>query len=261
MNRRTLIFSFLLAWVPGFAAAGFSHAEWTGVLERFVDNQGLVDYAGLSRDRGALDRYLASLASSSPDSSPSQFPARDDQLAYWLNAYNALVIAGVLERGVDTMSVWGDGLFGIGFFTVERGTLGGRRWSLKHLEDDVVRDRFRDPRIHAALNCASVSCPRLMRRAFDGATLQKDLAAAMTEFVADERNCRFDAATRTVRLSKIFDWFTRDFVGFEKAMGTSTPTVLDYVNRYRAQGERVPTDSRLKFFEYDKRLNRQGVKP
>lgn len=257
--RLVVVFAALLAVVPDRApASDFSHAEWTAVLERFVDDRGLVDYAGLAADRGALDRYLARLAQASPDSEPALFPSRDDQLAYWINAYNALVFVGVLDRGLDTSSVWGDGFFGIGFFTAQRGTLGKRVMSLKTLEDDIVRARFHDPRVHAALNCASLGCPRLPRRAFAGATLERDLDAAMREFVATERNCRVDRATRTLWLSKIFDWFGNDFLAFEAARSAADPTLLGYVNHYRAGDAQAPTGLRIRFIDYDKRLNRQA---
>jgi hypothetical protein len=227
------------------------------VLERHVDERGLVDYAGLAGERSALDRYLADLAAASPDSAPALFPTRDDELAYWLNAYNALVVVGVLDRGVATPGVWGDGLFGTGFFTVPRGVLGGRRTSLQDLEDEIVRGRYRDPRVHAALNCASLGCPRLPRRAFAGATLGADLDAAMRGFVAEERNCRIDAAAKTVWLSKIFDWFESDFTGFGRTPGAAPGSVIDFVNRFRAAGAQVPSGFRVRFLAYDKRLNRQ----
>jgi len=248
----------LLALVPtGSTAATFSHTDWGAILEHFVDERGRVDYAGLARDRSQLDRYLARLEQASPDSSPALFPTRADQLAYWLNAYNAVVIAGVLDRGIETTSVWGDGFFGIGFFTVDRARLGGRLLSLEEFEDDIVRSRFRDPRVHAALNCASIGCPRLPRWAFEGSTLETDLDSGMREFVSDPRHCRVDLATRTVWLSKIFDWFEEDFVAFEKERGTTSPAVIDYVNHYSTRDEPIPRGLRIRFLEYDKRLNRQ----
>lgn len=258
MIRRLKVTAMLLALVPTAASAtSFPHADWSAVLERFVDDRGRVDYAALARDRTTLDRYLSSLEPVSPDSSSALFATRADQLAYWINAYNAAVIAGVLDRGVDTPSVWGDGLFGIGFFTVDRVRLGGRLMSLKSLEDDIVRARFRDPRVHAALNCASIGCPRLPRRAFEGATLDADLDAAMREFVAEARNCRVDLVARTVWLSKIFDWFKDDFDAFEKERGTAGSTVINYVNRYRADDAPIPAGLRVRFLGYDKRLNRR----
>jgi hypothetical protein len=245
-------------WAPPAGAETFSHATWTAVLERFVDARGEVDYRGLAADRAAFDRYLGSLARTSPDTDPLAFPTRDDALAYWINAYNAFVFAGVLGRGPDTPSVWGDGWLGLGFFTARSYVAGGRTFSLKQLEDDVVRGRFRDPRVHAALNCASRGCPRLPRRAFEGDRLEQQLDDAMREFVSEERNCRIDLPRRTVYLSKIFDWFEDDFVDFERRQGTPAPTVVDYVNRYRAPDQRIPPGLRVRFLDYDKRINRQG---
>ncbi|MCB1009419.1 MAG: DUF547 domain-containing protein [Acidobacteria bacterium] len=254
----TLALLALLAPVAAPAAAvGFSHDAWTAVLERFVDANGLVDYRSLSGDRAQLDRYLEALAAASPDSAPERFKTDAERLAYWLNAYNALVFQGVLARGPESESVWGDGLFGLGFFTAERHVLGGSRYSLKRLEDDVIRARFRDPRVHAALNCASLGCPRLPRRAFQGATLDVALDAALREFVADPRNCRVDAARRTVTLSKIFDWFEDDFLDRERRIGDPRPRLLDFVNRYRDPRDLVPRDFRVRFADYDKRINRQ----
>lgn len=247
----------LASAAPSAAAERFSHDAWTAVLERFVDARGRVDYAGLARNRDALDGYLAALASVSPDGAPQLFPAESDRLAYWINAYNALVFQGVLARGPEKESVWGDGLFGLGFFKDESYVLGGVEYSLKRLEDDVVRDRFHDPRVHAALNCASLGCPRLPRHAFLGPSLDAELDAAMREFVAEPRNCRVDEARRVVTLSKIFDWFEDDFLAAERGRGTPRPTLIDYVNRYRDPHEIVPRDYRVRFAAYDKRLNRQ----
>lgn len=258
MLRRLLVLTTMLPFVPLPASAGtLSHQDWTAILERFVDERGRVDYIGLSRDRGALDRYLDRLAATSPDSQPAHFPTRNDQLAYWINAYNAVVVAGVLDRGVETPSVWGDGFFGIGFFTVERANLGGEKMSLKELEDDIVRARYRDPRVHAALNCASIGCPRLPRRAFEGATLDAELDAAMREFVAEPRNCRIDSGAATAWLSKIFDWFEDDFLDFERRQGEARPSLTRYVNRFRARDAQIPGSLRVRFLDYDKRLNRQ----
>ncbi len=242
---------------PVAAAEHFSHDAWTAVLERFVDESGRVDYVALARDRASFDSYIDSLASISPDLAPDLFPAESDRLAYWINAYNALVFAGVLARGPETESVWGDGFFGLGFFNAAGHELGGVSYSLKRLEDDVVRDRFRDPRVHSALNCASLGCPRLPRRAFLGPSLDVELDAAMRELVGDPRNCRVDDARRSVTLSKIFDWFEDDFLAAEKRRGDPRPSVIGYVNRYRDPHEIVPGDYRVRFADYDKRLNRQ----
>ncbi|HEX4954975.1 MAG TPA: DUF547 domain-containing protein [Thermoanaerobaculia bacterium] len=238
-------------------AEKFSHSDWTDVLAKYVDSAGRVNYAGLARDRAALDRYVAAIEKTSPKSSPELFPTREEALAYYLNAYNAMVVKGVLARlpGVDT--VWTPFGTGYSFFVGMTIKIGGQETNLKKLEDDVVRAEFQDPRIHAALNCASIGCPRLPQKAFEPATLDAELDAEMREFVGEARNCSVDTARRQVKLSKIFDWFADDFLAHERRLGNASPNVLDYVNRYRAPGQLVPRDFAVSFFDYDKGLNKQ----
>jgi len=263
MDPSTLITLTLLAALAGTTGASadggesFSHADWTAVLQRFVDARGRVDYRGLAADREVFDRYLRRIETVSPETDPELFPTRDHALAYYLNAYNALVFDGVLDRGPEPKSVWRGLISGLNFFVLRKVTVGGEKMSLKSLEDDLVRARFEDARIHAALNCASVGCPRLPREAFEGERLDAQLDAAMRELVGDERHCRVDPASRTVHLSKIFDWFEKDFLASEKARGNPDPNLLDYVNRYRADDERIPESYRVRFLDYDKGINKQ----
>jgi hypothetical protein len=247
-----------VALAGGPDLGGFSHDGWTRVLEAWVDEAGMVDYSGLSSDRADLDRYVEAIGRISPENRPDLFPTREDRLAYWINAYNALVFQGVLARGPEEDSVWTGMVSGLGFFGLKKYTLGGRVLSLKTLEDDLIREPFQDPRIHAALNCASIGCPRLPRRAFEPATLHEDLEAAMAEFVAGDLNVTVDHEQKTVTLSKIFDWFEGDFLRFENEFrGRAGATVVDYINRYREGGNKVPENYRIKFRPYDKRINKQ----
>ncbi|MEM7581898.1 MAG: DUF547 domain-containing protein [Acidobacteriota bacterium] len=235
----------------------FSHAVWTEVLQRFVDDEGLVDYAGLAADRGDFDQYVGAVEAVSPKSHPERFSGRDEALAYYINAYNALVFQGVLERGPETKSVWRGLISGYAFFVSMKVTVGGEKISLKALEDDIVRAEFQDPRIHAALNCASIGCPRLPQEAFDPATLDAQLDATMQEFVSDPRHVAVEAKSRRVRLSKIFDWFTDDFLDEEKRQGRPKANLIDYVNRYRSPDSQIPRDYSIRFLPYDKGINQQ----
>lgn len=238
------------------AKAGFSHAAWERVLARFVDEKGLVDYRALAAGRTDLDLYIGLLERQGPRSTPGSFPAEADRLAYYLNAYNALVFKGVLARGPETQSVWKGGLIsGYSFFVGMKVRLDGQETSLKSLEDKIIRAGFGDPRIHAALNCASLGCPRLPREAFDPSRLDLQLTAAMTEFVEEARNVTLDEPGKTVTLSKIFDWFEDDFLKFEKARGNPDPVLADYINRFRASKPKIDRTFRVRFFEYDKRIN------
>jgi Protein of unknown function, DUF547 len=240
------------------AAPKFSYEDWNRVLGKYVDARGSVNYDALAKDRGDLDRFLAAIEKTSPRSSPELFASKNDQLAYWLNAYNAQVFKGVLARGPERESVWKGGLFsGYSFFVGMDIVLGGEKLNLKKLEDKTVREGFKDPRIHAALNCASKGCPRLPQVAFDPEKLDEQLDDGMRGFVAEKRNVAVDDAAKTVTLSKIFDWFSGDFVAYEKAHGNPGGNQIDYVNRYRGSLPKVPRDYKVKFLEYDKGVNKQ----
>lgn len=249
----------LAATVSAAAAAEtFSHADWQRVLERYVDRRGFVDYRGLAEDRSALDRYVARLRAASPKSDPKLFPTEDDALAYYLNAYNAWVIWGVLDRGPDIDSVWGFLGTGISFFSGMDIELGGVETNLKALEDDIIRAGFGDARIHAALNCASVSCPRLPREAFAGAKLDAQLDAAMREFVTAPQHLRVDRGAKKVTMSKIFEWYAADFLADARERGVREPNLIDYANLFRGDAGEIPRTWEVAFFEYDKGLNRQS---
>ena len=177
------------------AAPKFSYEDWNKVLGKYVDGRGYVNYDALAADHGDLDRFVAAIEKTSPRSNPDLFPAKNDQLAYWLNAYNAQVFKGVLARGPEKESVWKGGLFsGYSFFVGMDIVLGGEKLDLKKHEDKTVRGGFKDPRGHAALNCASKGCPRLPQVAFDPEKLDEQLDEGMKGFVAEKRNVTIDDA-------------------------------------------------------------------
>ena len=122
--------------------------------------------------------------------------------------------------------------------------------SLYSYENDVTR-ALGDPRVHFALNCMPVGCPRLPMTPFNAASLDDELDRETRRFMAETRNVRVDSASRTVWLSEIFDFFPEDFLAH-------SPTLLAYVNRYRANP--VPTDCAIKFMDYDWTVNAQSVK-
>lgn len=235
----------------------FSHDDWTAVLSKYVDDVGNVDYVALKKDRKVLDRYLDSIRSVSPESRPDLFPTRHHALAYYLNAYNAHTFDGVLEGGGTQSSVWPTLWHGYKFFVGRKIELGGKRTNLKALEDKKIREAFEDPRIHAALVCASISCPRLPQEAFEPDTLDAQLDAVTTEFSTDTKHVRVEHDDKTVHLSKIYDWYADDYLDYEKARGQSKPKLVDYINRYRAADDQIPRDYKVVLIPYDKSLNAQ----
>lgn len=235
----------------------FSHDEWTSILNQYVDPRGYVDYAALNKNKNTLNQYVSRIEQYSPVNSPELFPTREAELAYYINAYNALVFKAVLERGPETESVWSGLISGLNFFVRTPVIVGGDRTNLRKLENKVIRDQFKDPRIHAALNCASVSCPRLPQQAFLTETLDQQLDTAIREFVNSEQHVKIDRQGQRAMLSEIFDWFEKDFIEYERAQGNGSPNLIDYINRYRTPGSEIDRDFKVDFIEYDKRINSQ----
>ena len=224
-------------------ADSFSHAIFDTVLTRIL-RDGHVDYGALARDHADLDRYLAALAAARPDGWP-----RPDQIAFWVNAYNARVLDGVIRRPglksvLDVRKVLG--VPTLGFFREERDT-GGARYSLDDIEHRILRARYAEPRLHFVLNCASLSCPVLPERALTAAMLEADLDAATRRFVADSTRNRVDP-DGTLRLSMIFKWYRDDF---KKAAGS----VVAFVARYLPEGRTIPPGAKIDHLEYDWSLN------
>jgi hypothetical protein len=133
------------------------------------------------------------------------------------------------------------------FFLLRNYVLGGERTSLYALENDVIR-AYGEPRVHFALNCMSVSCPRLPRAPWHGDALESELETAAIAFFGDERNLRVDHAARRVYLSKILRFYSEDFE-------TESGNLIDYVNRYRSP--MIPPGYAVDFIPYDWTLNAQ----
>jgi hypothetical protein len=194
-------------------------AAWTEVLAHHVDARGSVDFSGLAKDRAELDEVVKFVAAVDPASSPERFPAPNARLAYYLNAYNALARYGVLDAGVPKRFGW----FGrIRFFVLRKFTMGGRAISLYSLENSVIRP-IGDPRVHFALNCMSVSCPRLPQSAFTANALDKQFDTVAREFVAEKRNVDVDDGRKELRISGIFKFYTKDFLA-------KAPSPAAYIN-------------------------------
>lgn len=222
--------------------------SWERVLKTYVDEEGRVDFIGLSRNRTDLDRYVSWVYDNAPGNRPDLFRTREQVLSYHLNAYNALAMYNVLESGIPQTNA---GLAKVRFFYLRVLFVGGQNLSLRDYENDVIR-KLGEPRVHFALNCMSVGCPRLPREPFTPEKLEQQLERETREFFAEERNVRVDAAKRTVYLSEILDFFPEDFLAV-------APSLIAYVNRYRTPP--LPEDYELEFIPYDWTMNRQPPKP
>ncbi len=252
----------------GFPENAFDHGSFEALLTRFVDADGQVDYEAWAADKDArvsLDTYLGAVARFSPTQTPERFPSESDRLAYWLYAYNACVLKGVLEnwplKSVRDVEAPLNVVAGLGFFGKLQFVLGGETMSLHHLEQGVVRKRFADPRIHFVLNCASGGCPVMRPELPTGDALEPSLVRAARDFVADPANVVVDHEQKVLRLSQIFDWYREDFAAelTRRGLPAEKRTLAAYVHLV-ADGERkVELERalayRVEFLTYDWDLN------
>jgi len=210
-----------------------NHAAWSELLAKHVHwnadgTASTVDYAGFARERAALQAYLDQLSAVS-QASFDAWPVAERQ-AFLINAYNAQTVALILTRWPKLESIKDlGGLFSSpwkkSFFTL----LETQR-SLDDVEHGLLRGApdFNEPRIHFAVNCASIGCPALRPEAFRGADFDAQLEDQTLRFLRDRTRNRFDPATGVLSLSKIFDWYAGDFErGFR-----GTRTVLEFAGTY-----------------------------
>lgn len=231
------------------------------MLGRFVDSRGWVDYTGIKAEPADLRTTLTRLREASPESHPAMFPEREDRLAYWINAYNALVIAGVVNAypATSVMNIHPQP----GFFKVFH-VVGGKSRSLDDIEHKIIRKEFGDPRIHAALNCAAASCPRLRPEVFLPDRLDEQLDDAVREFIRNPQHVRVDRSSGTLVLSKILDWFGSDFTDwYKRTYGVENVRITDYLNIHLAEEDGAYLRSRpripIRYLQYDWTLNDRAL--
>lgn len=226
------------------AAAPPPYESWARVLEKHVDDQGRVNFAGVARDRADLDRFVAYVYDNGPNNRPELFPSPAHVLAFHINAYNALALHKVVVTGIPNTNA---GLRKVGFFYLGKVQVGGEPISLYDYENKVVRP-LGDPRIHVALNCMSVSCPRLPREVFVAEKLEMQLEREAKKFFNEARNVQVDNAAKIFKVSEILKFYTEDFLA-------KAPSLAAYVNRYR--DDKIPEDYAVDFIVYDWTINRQ----
>ncbi len=210
-----------------------SHVVLDSLLQQYVSAGGQVNYKGLKADKKALDAYCQSLS----DQPVQDNWSREEQMAYWINAYNAFTLKLIVDN-YPTKSILN--FDGGKTWDVKRIKIGDKKYSLNNIENDILRPQFKDARIHFALNCAAKSCPPLWNRAYTADNLETALEARAKAFINNADFNRISADKAGV--SKIFDWYGADFGDLKK-----------YLNRYA----NVPLKSSatVTFEEYNWELN------
>ncbi|MGI9435259.1 MAG: DUF547 domain-containing protein [Geminicoccaceae bacterium] len=197
--------------------ATIDHGAWGDLLSRYLvtgaDGINRFAYGDVKTpDKSKLDRYLQSLA----ETKISEF-GRAEQMAYWINLYNALTTKVVLDhypvssiRDIDiSPGFFSDGPWGKKLLTIE-----GERVALDDIEHQILRPIWRDPRVHYAVNCASIGCPNLQPSPFEGAKLDRQLDEAAIDFINHQRDV--DLRDGELTVSSIYRWFSQDFGGSDR---------------------------------------------
>ncbi|MDJ0765305.1 MAG: DUF547 domain-containing protein [Myxococcota bacterium] len=253
-----IMMALCLAAAGNTAAAGeknkpfdHTHQQWQGLLKTYVKS-GTVDYAAWHRGgQDRLDQYLATLAAVCKKDYKKW--NKRNKIAYWINLYNAHTIKLVLDNfpvkslqnvGAKPGSAWEEK-------RIPLAKLEGKTLSLGDVENEILRKRFTEPRIHFALVCAAKSCPILISEAYQGQKLNTQLKRQTRQFLNDSSKNRYDAANKTLYLSKIFEWYGKDFVD-------NVPSVAAYVAphmSHQAVEDVAAGQVNVEFLHYDWALN------
>jgi hypothetical protein len=215
------------------------HSAYDKLLKKHVTAQGLVDYQGFKADEAVFNQYLALLSKNPPAANWS----KADQMAYWINAYNAYTIRLILDHyPVQSIKIpfvttpWAAKFFSIG----------GQQMSLDNIEHGILRKKYDDPRIHFTLVCASISCPRLRNEAYTAAQLEKQLDDQGRDFLNNPAKNKIGKSE--AQLSKYFDWYKGDW----QKNGQS---VVKWVNRYSTT--KIDDNTKITYLDYNWNLNKQ----
>lgn len=237
----------VLLVVPAAAAAPPDVAPWAEFLAARVDAEGLVEYRSLSEvDLERLGEFLLSLGEIDPETLGS-----DDAVAFWLNAYNALVVLGI-AHGYDPARLE-DRARLYHWLAVE---VGGRSRTLDEIRETLGRYAARDPRIHFAACNGTLGSPPLAREPYEGVTLQAQLARAARRFVNDERWNQIDVPARRVVLSPLFRWYRSDF---ERAEGSIRRYVAGLLPDPKIASIVRRKETKIRFATFDWRANARGT--
>ncbi|HKI79936.1 MAG TPA: DUF547 domain-containing protein [Ignavibacteriaceae bacterium] len=260
MLKISIIKSLIIVAVLGLICnnPGYSQNNnlFNSLLRDFVKN-GKVNYAGMKDDK-RLDKYIASIENTDPD----KLSTGDSKFAFWINVYNAftlkLVCTNYPIKSISDLNSGGkliDKLPGKTVWDKKFISINKKDYSLNDIENNILRKKFDEPRVHFALVCASVSCPLLMQEAFSGEKLNSQLDQQARLFLNDTTKNSFNLNSRIAYISQIFNWFRKDF-------GKNDIEILNYISQF------LPDDTAkdiienaqkwtIKYKNYDWRLNKQ----
>jgi Protein of unknown function, DUF547 len=261
----------LLPLRMAFAQFDHSHSAWNALVAKHVvliegGNASQVRYAGFAQDRAALKAYLDSL--SRVTSREFESWTKPQQMAFLINAYNAFTVEKILTRYPDIKSIRDFGRVIGNPFKDSFFVLLGTGSSLDRIEHELLRAKgvYEEPRVHFAVNCASIGCPMLREEAYVAERLDAQLEAQTLRFLSDRSRNRYDPAKNVLEVSKIFDWFKEDWQSGYRGLGKDAAPISSrehFLAKYAdvlaatAEGRQAVRERKaaLAFLEYDWALN------
>ncbi len=241
-----------------------SHAAWNALLAKHVKtfangSASTVDYGAIKAEHAALKGYLGTLSAVSEADYGKWNKAQ--RLAFLINAYSAFTVDLILSKYPDLESIRDLGSVFSSPWKKKFFSLLGQERHLDDIEHGMIRapGAFDDPRIHVGVVCASIGCPMLRPDAFTPEKLDAQLDDGMKRFLADGTRNRFDAAAGRLQVSKIFDWYGKDFEkghkGYDSLKTTFARHAVQLAATPEAQARVRNGDYKLEFLDYDWRLN------
>ena len=241
------------------SAQGVDYTLYDDVLSSYVDEDGWVIYDVLQPSRQLLDSFNNGLAEVD-DATLSNW-SEPEQIAFWINAYNSLTLKSIVDQTPlkpsikDITGVW----------RLRKHPINQNQKTLNEIEHDVLRVDFDEPRLHAAIVCAAISCPPLRNEAFTGENLDTQLDEQVEQWLARPDGLKIDKSAGEVKISKIFDWFGGDWIpsyGVDAGFTGSKEerAVLNFISNYVSDDDRAYLEAgeyTLSYFDYDWALNKQ----
>jgi hypothetical protein len=273
---KKIILTLLLALLPLTTSAqsfDHDHKAWATLLKKHVvlidgGKASQVRYAGFVQDRAALKAYLASLSKVTQAEFSAWNKAR--QMAFLINAYNAFTVEKILTRFPDIQSIWDFGKIFGNPFKDRFFRLLGQEFSLDMIEHETLRKpgSFNEPRVHFAVNCASVGCPMLREEAYAASRLDAQLEEQTRRFLSDRTRNRYNPQNSGLEVSEIFKWFKDDWTSGYRGFEGKQPPMQSREQFFARYADLLADDpahrevirsqkADIRFLDYDWRLNRQ----
>lgn len=215
----------------------FNHQIWDNLLKKYVTSSGKVNYKGFKSEKEELEKYIRQLQG---HYSELKSWGKNKQLAYWINVYNAYTVKLIVDnypvksiQDINGGKPWDKKFI----------FLGDETFSLNNVENDIIRPRYKERRIHFAVNCASISCPKLLNQAYTEANLNSKLTQQTKDFLANTSQNVLDK--KKIKISKIFEWYKTDF--------TSSDDIIPFIKEYTSV--EIDDNAKVEYLEYNWNLN------